>query len=164
MVDCVAKNICQNVKLRLKSRICWTLLLSCKPPVEWLGNALSFHQHFLFCANDFAVPSCWKMCASTTMVSLKFPLQDPLQAAATAATAASTTLPQFLHNWSVCQQTDLFIQHHVEIVPSKCYQCWVIKTSTRSIWIWRSVNGRSAWCRQKQEALSREQSALCRSV
>jgi len=22
---------------------------------------------------------CWKMCASTTMVSLKFPLQDPLQ-------------------------------------------------------------------------------------
>jgi len=33
---------------------------------------------------------CWKMCASTTMASLKFSLQDPLQAVATAAT---TTLP-----------------------------------------------------------------------
>jgi len=48
---------------------------------------------------DFPLPaSCgkrWKMCASTTMASLKFPLQDPLQAAATAAT---TTLPQFLHD------------------------------------------------------------------
>jgi len=33
---------------------------------------------------------CWKMCASTTMASLKFPLQDPLQAVATVAT---TTLP-----------------------------------------------------------------------
>jgi len=34
--------------------------------------------------------NCWKTCASTTMVSLKFPLQDPLQAVATVAT---TTLP-----------------------------------------------------------------------
>jgi len=34
--------------------------------------------------------ACWKTCASTTMVSLKFPLQDPLQAVATVAT---TTLP-----------------------------------------------------------------------
>jgi len=33
---------------------------------------------------------CWKMCASTTMVSLKFPLQDQLQAVATVAT---TTQP-----------------------------------------------------------------------
>jgi len=34
----------------------------------------------------------WKMCASATVVSLKFPLQDPLQAVAT------TTQPQFLPN------------------------------------------------------------------
>jgi len=33
---------------------------------------------------------CWRTCASTTMVSLKFLLQDPLQAVATVAT---TTLP-----------------------------------------------------------------------
>jgi len=32
----------------------------------------------------------WKMCASATKASLKFPLQDPLQAVATVAT---TTLP-----------------------------------------------------------------------
>jgi len=37
------------------------------------------------------------MCASATMASLKFPLQDPPQAAATAAT---TTPPQFPANWS----------------------------------------------------------------
>jgi len=37
-----------------------------------------------------ACPMCWKTCASTTTVSLKFPLQDPLQAVATVAT---TTLP-----------------------------------------------------------------------
>jgi len=32
------------------------------------------------------VTKCWKMCASTTMVSLKFPLQDPLQQVASVNT------------------------------------------------------------------------------
>jgi len=36
--------------------------------------------------------ACWKMCASTTMVSLKFPLQDPLQAVATVATTNTTII------------------------------------------------------------------------
>jgi len=40
--------------------------------------------------NAMCTRHCWKTCASTTMVSLKFPLQDPLQAVATVAT---TTLP-----------------------------------------------------------------------
>jgi len=35
---------------------------------------------------NMASRKCWEMCASTTMVSLKFPLQDPLQAVATVAT------------------------------------------------------------------------------
>jgi len=56
----------------------------------WSFGSSNKRAHFLTCS------ACWKMCASTTMASLRFPLQDPLQAAATVAT---TTLPQFLANW-----------------------------------------------------------------
>ena len=86
------------------------------------------------CTKDSTPRSCWKTCASTTMASLKFPLQDPLQAAATAAT---TALPQFLHNWSVCQQTDLFIQHKWRVASSeaRCFVALVaLKRRTMHLW------------------------------
>jgi len=52
-------------------------------------------NHKLKIAQVNIAPACWKMWASATMASLKFSLQDPPQAAATAAT---TTTPQFLLN------------------------------------------------------------------
>jgi len=70
------------------------------------------------------------MCASTTMVSLKFPLQDPLQAVATAAT---TTLPQFLCNWSVYQQTDLSNNHFlVEAQLCSLRIPWLLRVNVAS--------------------------------
>jgi len=55
------------------------------------------------------------MCASTTMVSLKFPLQDPLQQVA----SINTTI---ISSKLICfnKQIDLFIQHLLEIIPSEC--------------------------------------------
>jgi len=41
--------------------------------------------------------NCWKMCASTTMVSLKFPLQDPLQAVATSSNNHTTIISSKLN-------------------------------------------------------------------
>jgi len=40
---------------------------------------------------------CWEMCASTTMVSLKFPLQDPLQAVATSSNNHTTIISNKLN-------------------------------------------------------------------
>ena len=48
------------------------------------------------------IEQCWKMCASTTMVSLKFPLQDPLQAVATSSNNHTTIISSKLicfNNW-----------------------------------------------------------------
>jgi len=56
---------------------------------------------------------CWKMCASTTMVSLKNPLQDPLQHVASSNTAIISNKLICCHN-----RIDLFIQHLLEIIPS----------------------------------------------
>jgi len=57
---------------------------------------------------------CWKMCASATMASLKFPLQDPLQQAASINTATISDELIF------CTTNRSLIQHLLEIVPSEC--------------------------------------------
>jgi len=48
------------------------------------------------------------------IVSLKFPIQDPLQPAASSNTAMISDKLIF------CAKMDLFIQHLLEIVPSEC--------------------------------------------
>jgi len=73
--------------------------------------------------SSFCGLPCWKMCAPTTMASLKFPLQDPLQQ------VASINTTMILVNWTVSpnKQVSLIINQHLqEIIPSEC--CWVIKT------------------------------------
>jgi len=43
---------------------------------------------------------CWKMCASTTMVSLKFPLQDPLQQEASINTTIISSKLIYCNNYT----------------------------------------------------------------
>jgi len=69
-------------------------------------------------------PNCWKMCASTTMVSLKFPLQDPLQAVATVAT---TTLPHNFYITDLLLQQDRSLQHYIEIIQREAVDELVVK-------------------------------------
>jgi len=74
---------------------------------------------------DVPQHDCWKMCESTTMVSLKFPLQDPLQQVA----SNNTTI---ISNKLICfnKQIDLLIiQHLLEIIPSESKSNWEIKTA-----------------------------------
>jgi len=68
------------------------------------------------------------MCASTTVASLKFPLQDPLHNSGNNHTT-------IISSKLICfnKQIDLFIQHLLEIIPSECH--WVIKTDTHVDWI-----------------------------
>jgi len=83
-------------------------------------KGVSFLQHcfqvafgaklFLFGKEKMGCCSCWKMCASATMVSLKFPLQDPPQQA---ASSNATTISSEL---IFCTKTDLFIQHSLETI------------------------------------------------
>jgi len=64
--------------------------------------------------SSLSIGFCWKMCASATVVSLKFPLQDPQQTAATGSNNHTTTISGKLicfHN-----RTDLFVQHLPENV------------------------------------------------
>jgi len=67
---------------------------------------------FILLIFDVKTPGiiCWKMCASATMASLKFLLQDPLQQAASINT---TTISNKLN---LFQQTNRSLQHLLEII------------------------------------------------
>jgi len=57
-----------------------------KEPFEMANSDYNFPLLFQHTSNECPCGWCWKICASTTMVSLKFPLQDPLQQVASVNT------------------------------------------------------------------------------
>jgi len=99
---------------------------------------LMMHSRTFKTTSKRPMPLCWKMCASTTMVSLKFPLQDPLQAVATSSNNHTTIISSELNCF--IRQAGLFLmlsQHSLEIIPSEYH--WVIKKRRLD----RRVYGRS---------------------
>jgi len=76
-VACPAEDIAK----RLHAQIGKALQLPSEdvPPFKHLGLIKDFNGLDVAQCSDAIKLSCecWKMCASTTMVSLKFPLQDP---------------------------------------------------------------------------------------
>jgi len=77
----IRANGCANWQMRLAKKT-GGVLHGCFGALDGIAVEMQFPQKRC---------PCWKMRASETMAPLKFLLQDPLQAAATAAT---TTLPQ----------------------------------------------------------------------
>jgi len=81
---------------------------------EWIPSKSHHKESQLACDASLTIVCCWKMCASTTMASLKFPLQDPLQAVATSSNNHTTTISSKLNCF--IKQAGLFIQHLLEII------------------------------------------------
>jgi len=95
---------------------------------------------------------CWKMCASSTMLSLKFPLQDSSQQ------AASSTLPQFLTNWSVSTQMDLF--NHPTFARNHLTSGSSLKKEEQ-VWAWKLTVNEWQEHRWDQRATSKRMLAPC---